>query len=397
MATIDNRGPQVRAVASTVFALAFVALLLRCYVRLRIAKAFGWDDWFMVAAMVSFTFNTATCLAGVEHGTGRHYWDLEPHDLSAAMMYWWYCYLTYATTMILSKASIAFFLVRIIPDRVHRWIVYVALGLSIFCGLAFFFVALFQCSPVEFFWTRTGPGSCISIDIIIDIVYTYSTLSIVTDFTFSILPIWLVWHLHMDKKTKVALIPILSMACAASCAVAVRLAYVENFRTDNFLYATTDIAIWSQAEQGLAIAAASLATLQPLLRKALNKLGLSSGPHSGPASSDGIRTFGQGSGKSTYSRRTPRSVLSISTFAKIDENHEVESAHGHANDKEDIELGSRNDMRTSFRKDGVDYRVSIHANQNHKWALPALGDGSQDDLQGITKKTTYRVAQGVSS
>lgn len=38
-------------------------------------------------AKVSFTFNTATCLAGVEHGTGRHYWDIvDPKDLSDALM-----------------------------------------------------------------------------------------------------------------------------------------------------------------------------------------------------------------------------------------------------------------------------------------------------------------------
>lgn len=115
--------------------------------------------------------------------------------------------------MILSKASIACFLIRITPDRVHRWIIYIALGVSVVCGVVFFFVALFQCSPVEYFWTRTGPGSCIPIDVIIDIVYAYSALSIITDFTFTILPIWMVWHLQMEKRMKFALIPILSLAC----------------------------------------------------------------------------------------------------------------------------------------------------------------------------------------
>jgi hypothetical protein len=149
--------------------------------------------------------------------------------------YWWYCYLSYATSMILSKASIACFLLRITPNRIHRWIICSALGISVCCGLAFFFVALFQCSPVEYFWTRTGPGSCISIEVIIDFVYTYSALSIVTDFTFTILPVWLVCRLQMDRNVKLALIPILSMACIASCAVAVRLAYLQNFRTNDFL------------------------------------------------------------------------------------------------------------------------------------------------------------------
>jgi hypothetical protein len=52
MADNDNLGPGLQAAASTFFALAAVTLLLRCYVRLRIAKAFGLDDWFMVVSTV---------------------------------------------------------------------------------------------------------------------------------------------------------------------------------------------------------------------------------------------------------------------------------------------------------------------------------------------------------
>jgi hypothetical protein len=115
--------------------------------------------------------------------------------------------------MILSKTSIGFFLLRITPSRIHRYIIYVALGVTIFCSVAFFFIALFQCSPVSYFWTRTGSGSCISIDIIIDITYTYSAFAIITDLSLTILPIWLVWQLQMDRKTKMALIPVLGMAC----------------------------------------------------------------------------------------------------------------------------------------------------------------------------------------
>lgn len=115
--------------------------------------------------------------------------------------------------MILAKCSIGFFLLRITPSKIHRYIIYAALGLTIFCTVAFFFIALFQCSPVWWFWVRSGPGSCIDIDIIIDITYAYSATAIITDVTLTVLPIMLVWKLQMDRKTKIALIPILGMAC----------------------------------------------------------------------------------------------------------------------------------------------------------------------------------------
>lgn len=53
--TSDNLGPGLRAAASTFFAIAVVTLLARCYVRLKIAKAFGVDDWFMVISTVTRT------------------------------------------------------------------------------------------------------------------------------------------------------------------------------------------------------------------------------------------------------------------------------------------------------------------------------------------------------
>lgn len=50
---VENRGPELQAVCSTMVSLSFVSVLLRVYTRTRIVKAFGWDDFFMVAALVS--------------------------------------------------------------------------------------------------------------------------------------------------------------------------------------------------------------------------------------------------------------------------------------------------------------------------------------------------------
>jgi hypothetical protein len=47
-----DRPAAVRGVAAAFLALSTIAVLLRCYVRLRIVKAFGWDDGFMILAMV---------------------------------------------------------------------------------------------------------------------------------------------------------------------------------------------------------------------------------------------------------------------------------------------------------------------------------------------------------
>ena len=49
---VDNRGPQLTAVVSTMVSMAVVTMSLRAYVRLWI-RGWGLDDWFMLSAVVS--------------------------------------------------------------------------------------------------------------------------------------------------------------------------------------------------------------------------------------------------------------------------------------------------------------------------------------------------------
>ena len=49
----DDRSVEVRAVAAAFMAVAVVTVILRCYVRGWLVKAFGWDDGAMVVALVS--------------------------------------------------------------------------------------------------------------------------------------------------------------------------------------------------------------------------------------------------------------------------------------------------------------------------------------------------------
>ncbi|KAI1839621.1 hypothetical protein JX265_013959 [Neoarthrinium moseri] len=182
-------------------------------------KSFGVDDWLMLIAMFFFTLHTGFCLGGVAHGTGQHAVDLTASDITLALQNWWFCYLWYCATMIFSKASIAFFLLRLTPIWSQRVTIYATLGVSTLISVAFFFVAMLQCLPVSFFWTRlAGTGSY---------------------FTFTFLPVWLVKGLQVDKSTKFALVPILSLGATASCAVAVRLAYIQSFRDSDFLCKST--------------------------------------------------------------------------------------------------------------------------------------------------------------
>ncbi len=115
--------------------------------------------------------------------------------------------------MIAAKISISLFLLRITILKLQRRIIYTVMCLSVLTGIVFFLVTLLQCKPISFFWNRNQPGKCVNIYVIIGLTYFYSVINAICDFTFGLMPVWLVWGLNMRRSEKLALIPIMSMAC----------------------------------------------------------------------------------------------------------------------------------------------------------------------------------------
>lgn len=115
--------------------------------------------------------------------------------------------------MIASKISIAYFLLRITVRRIDIWVIHSIVVTTVLTGIVFFFVTMFQCNPVSFFWNKDQSGSCVNVEVIMALTYIYSVFSVICDLTFSILPALLIWNLNMDRRTKFALVPIISMAC----------------------------------------------------------------------------------------------------------------------------------------------------------------------------------------
>ncbi|KXJ84656.1 hypothetical protein Micbo1qcDRAFT_213625 [Microdochium bolleyi] len=363
MAEVESRSLELRSVAIAFWVLAFVASVLRVYARAIIMKAFSVDDWLMMLAMLAFTINTTTCVLGTIQGSGMHMADLTVPRIQAALMWWFACYPSFTVTMVASKFSVGFYLLRITTSKLHRWIIYVALGLTVIASSTFFFVTLLQCKPISFAWNKvTETGTCIDMDIIIDIVYGYSCLAIVTDFTFTLLPAWLVFHLQMDLKTKLALTVVIGMACIASAAVLVRFPHINDFRDPDFLWASTTIAVWSQVEAGLAIAAGSFATLRPLFRMLLVKFGLTTNT---------VPTYGRGGvqynnnyniGASGYNKSraggATHNAFSMATFNRMDDVTDDDDSQrgvgGHAGESTaDLHKGAKED------KSAGDYTVQV--------------------------------------
>ncbi len=158
--------------------------------------------------------------------------------------WWWLGQTSYVWTCAVAKISIAVALLRLTVARAHTLILWGVIAVTTIVGLIFWFILTLQCQPVSFFWQRVrleldphAPvhGHCLSLDTVIDMAYVYSVTATCCDLTLGLLPIFLVWNLQMNVRTKAALAGILGMGCVASAAVIVRIPYLHNYKDTDFL------------------------------------------------------------------------------------------------------------------------------------------------------------------
>ncbi|KAH1766861.1 hypothetical protein V6000_008564 [Aspergillus fumigatus] len=247
--------------------LSFIAVALRCFVRLRLVKAFGWDDGLMVLAMLLNIWFSICILAGSVAGFGKRFSQFDSlEDTQTALLWWWLAQIAYVCTVATARISIAMLLLRLTVRRRQSAVLYMVIGLTSTVGLAFLLILTLQCSPVRDFWQQTDRSHCIDAKYVVDIAYLYSATACLCDFTLGLFPVYLVKDLHMSWRTKWAIRGILSMGCLAGAAVVVRFPYLRNYNHPDFLYATAGIAITSNIEAGLGIMAGGLITLRPLMR-----------------------------------------------------------------------------------------------------------------------------------
>lgn len=129
------------------------------------------------------------------------------------LQYIFLCELLYVLTTAVAKLSIAVFYMRLASKKYQIRIIYITLGIVMLFSTMYFFFLLFQCSPIEHLWKQydNGQGKCISSTILINVTYAHAAMSAATDWSFGILPIFFVWKLKMNPRTKLSVILILSL------------------------------------------------------------------------------------------------------------------------------------------------------------------------------------------
>ncbi|KAF6219618.1 hypothetical protein HO133_004087 [Letharia lupina] len=200
----DNRAPNVVISAAICISLAITAVLLRLLAR-RLSKArILADDYMILFALIICMGQVAACLYSVHLGAGKHVIllkDPAAYAKTIIAMEVLYCIGTAAF-----KYS-ALLLFHRIFGSVPRFTAFLWCFAFVILAnnIAEVFLSIFQCTPVHKAWDLNVEGSCVNILLAACIP---GSLNVISDVVTFLLPIPLIWNLHMERNRKIQLVGI---------------------------------------------------------------------------------------------------------------------------------------------------------------------------------------------
>ncbi|KAH8654643.1 hypothetical protein BGZ60DRAFT_418938 [Tricladium varicosporioides] len=261
----ESRSATVRTLSIVLFCITFVFLVLRALSRWIVFGQLWVDDWVSVFTTVFLIAGAVLQLIACEKGFGRHYWNINPKEGPTLAKIFYALQVVYATIQVSTKLTILLLYVRIFPmERFQRickiFIVFLVAG-----GVAFTLVVLFQCWPVSSLWDRTTPGQCVNITAV---GYAGAGISIFEDLVIFALPLPVLNTLTIDRRKKINIMLLFSIASFACVTSMVRLKYLITLRNSyDGTWDNVTILIWSMIEVDTTLICGCLLSLRPLFKK----------------------------------------------------------------------------------------------------------------------------------
>lgn len=165
---------------------------------------FGFYDYCMLAAAICNILSLIIKIYGVsDNGLGRDIWTLEPASVSRFGLFFFTLIVLYFAQVALLKLAILFFYLSIFPTPIIRELLWGTVIFNSLYGATFVLVAIFQCQPVHYFWTRwsgTYTGRCLDTNAI---TWSNAAISILLDIWMLAIPLSRLGALQMNWKKKV--------------------------------------------------------------------------------------------------------------------------------------------------------------------------------------------------
>ena len=251
-------------------------MLLRCYSRIHLTRAFGLDDALIIIALLSCIALSVLLIIGIEQWyLGYHIWDLPAESVVDHRRGMWIATFINLWCSCCIRISILIFYRRLSISFTRGFLIAVWLGIAynVCMIVAFALTNAFICWPTQAFWLRydlawrtSHHWKCGNEGISLT---TAAVASVVADLYCTILPLALVVTLKVPRRQKVALSFLFGLGFLACGGGIVRATYLcwTVWRSWDFTWVIYDMWVWNNVELFLGIFVACAPSLKPLARR----------------------------------------------------------------------------------------------------------------------------------
>ncbi|KAL5379990.1 hypothetical protein DPSP01_008028 [Paraphaeosphaeria sporulosa] len=232
------------------------------------AGELGWDDYIILATVVFGIPSTIIQDIGtIKHGLGKDVWTLSFGTITAFVKWFYIIEVLYFFNVAMLKLSLLFFFLRIFPAKPIKRLLWATIAFNICFGIAFIVTAIFQCTPIRFYWEKWDGehvnGKCINLNAL---GWANAAISILLDIWMLALPLWQVLQLKLAWKKKVSVAMMFFVGTFVTVISIIRLQSLISFATStNPTWDQADAANWSTIEINVGIICACMPALRLIL------------------------------------------------------------------------------------------------------------------------------------
>jgi len=176
----------------TLTCLATAFLGLRIYCKLSQRRRLWWDDYILIGAWMNLVATSCTTSVSISLGYGKHGYDIPIKSFGKLILLSDIGGTFAILAAVWSKTSFAVTLLRITQGwpRLAVWLAIISMNVAMHLTALLVWV---QCTPIEKAWNPFVPGSCLSIDRLVEYNMFSAAYSAAMDILLALLPWKIVW------------------------------------------------------------------------------------------------------------------------------------------------------------------------------------------------------------
>ncbi len=205
---VRDRGVAYDDTSTILAVISCTTVAVRLAFKLIATRSLSSDDYVvLVLVLIAMPSVVITHYGTAPNGVGRDIWTLTPKQITDFLFYFYIMAILYFVQVMMVKLSLLLFYLRIFPGQAVRRVLWGTLIFTVLFGFVFLILAIFQCSPVSFFWTHWDgehSGKCQDLNAI---AWANAGISIALDVWMLAIPLAQLkgLNLHWKKKIGVAL------------------------------------------------------------------------------------------------------------------------------------------------------------------------------------------------